>query len=135
MTESSEATVNDLYAATLNAPVLERTSDDHRCHTRYFTLPDATPDTRGFTATAELRITHNKDRKQYRATLSATEIRLYPSGGFSQSFSLLGPRLDVGILVVATARFNAAKFTDFINDATAIVQRTATDNTQHHASH
>ena len=67
---------------------------------------------------AELSIWHHKDARCYRATLSATSIRLQ-GGMFGQRFSLFAARTTTQVLSIPAARFNAAKFAQFTTDVHA----------------
>lgn len=119
------ATVNDLFAATRSEPTYRHTSHDQRSVTTYWTLPGATPDAHQFTASAELRVTHDKDAKQYPATLRSTTIRLYPSGGFGQSFQLGGPATQVCVLTATATRFSAVNFAKFARTVTTTIDHNA----------
>jgi len=65
-----------------------------------------------------LSIWHHKDARCYRATLSATSIRLQ-GGMFGQRFSLFAARTTTQVLSIPAARFNAAKFAQFTTDVHA----------------
>ncbi len=69
---------------------------------------------------AELSIWHHKDAKCYRATLSASSIRLH-GGWFAQRFSLFAARTTTQVSSIPAARFNAAKFAQFTTDVHAVI--------------
>ena len=119
--------VADLYAATTAEPYYTHPASNVRLVDAFYLLPGSAEAADGdYLAAAELSIRHHKDAKCYRATLSATSIRLH-GGMFGQRFSLFATRTTTQVLSIPAARFNAANFAQFTTDAHALVaaRRTA----------
>ncbi len=119
--------VADLYAATAAQPYHTHPASSGRLVDAFYLLPGhAQPAEGDYLAAAELSIWHHKDAKCYRATLSATNIRLH-GGVFGQRFSLFAARTTTQVLSIPAARFHAATFAQFTTDVHALVaaRRTA----------
>jgi len=113
--------VADLYAATAAQPYHTHRAGNGRVVDAFYLLPgQAQPAEGDYLAAAELSIWHHKDAKCYRATLSATSIRLH-GGMFAQRFSLFAARTTTQVLSIPAARFNAAAFAQFTTDVHALV--------------
>lgn len=84
--------VADLYAATAARPYHTHPASNGRLVDAFYLLPGSAERAEGdYLDAAELSIWHHQDAKCYRATLSATSIRL-PGGMFAQRFSLFAAR-------------------------------------------
>ncbi len=115
------ASVADLYAAAAAQPYHTHSASSGRLVDVFYLLPGSTERGEGdYLDAAELSIWHHKDAKCYRATLSATSIRLH-GGMFAQRFSLFATRTTTQVLSIPAARFNAAKFAQFTTDVHALV--------------
>ena len=113
--------VADLYAATAAEPYYTHPASDGRLVDAFYLLPSSAEAADGdYLAAAELSIRHYKDAKCYRATLSATSIRLQ-GGMFGQRFSLFAARTTTQVASIPAARFNAAGFAQFVTDVHALV--------------
>ena len=114
-------TVADLYAAAVitDPHYVTAGSDGRSVHT-FWLLPDAEADRQGFADAAELSIRHDKERKRYCATLSATSIQLR-NDMFSQRFSLFAARTSTQVLTAQVTRFNTARFAAFTRDVHAAI--------------
>ncbi len=113
--------VADLYAATAAQPYHTHPASNGRLVNVFYLLPGhAQPAEGDYLDAAELSIWHHKDAKCYRATLSATSIRLH-GGWFAQRFSLFAARTTTQVLSIPAARFNAATFAQFTTDVHALV--------------
>jgi len=113
--------VADLYAATAAQPYHTHPASNGRLVNVFYLLPGhAQPAEGDYLDAAELSIWHHKDAKCYRATLSATSIRLH-GGWFAQRFSLFAARTTTQVLSIPAARFNAATFAQFTADVHALV--------------
>jgi len=111
--------VADLYSATAAQPYHTHRASDGRLVDAFYLLPGHAERAEGdYLDAAELSIWHHKDAKCYRATLSATSIRLH-GGWFAQRFSLFAARTTTQVLSIPAARFNAAKFAQFTTDVHA----------------
>ncbi len=111
--------VADLYAATAAQPYHTHSASDGRLVDAFYLLPGSAAEG-DYLAAAELSIWHHKDAKCYRATLSATSIRLH-GGMFAQRFSLFAARTTTQVLSIPAGRFHAAKFAQFTTDVHAEV--------------
>jgi len=119
--------VADLYAATAAEPYHSHRASSCRLVDAFYLLPGHAQRTEGdYLDAAELSIWHHKDAKCYRATLSASSIRLH-GGMFAQRFSLFATRTTTQVLSIPAARFHAATFAQFTADVHALVaaRRTA----------
>ena len=116
--------VADLYAATAAEPYYTHPASDGRLIDAFYLLPGSAGQAEraagDYLPAAELSIWHHKDAQRYRATLSATSIRLQ-GGMFGQRFSLFAARTTTEVLSIPTARFNVAKFAQFTTDVHALV--------------
>ncbi len=113
--------VADLYAATAAEPYHTHSASNGRLVDAFYLLPGHAERAAGdYLAAAELSIWHHKDAKCYRATLSATSIRL-TGGMFAQRFSLFATRTTTQVLSIPAARFHAARFAQFTADVHALV--------------
>jgi len=113
--------VADLYAATAAQPYHTHQASSGRLVDAFYLLPGQAHAAEGdYLDAAELSIWHHKDAKCYRATLSATSIRL-TGGMFAQRFSLFAARTTTQVLSIPAARFNAATFAQFTTDVHALV--------------
>jgi len=113
--------VADLYSATAAQPYHTHRASDGRLVDVFYLLPSHAERAEGdYLGAAELSIWHHKDAKCYRATLSATSIRLH-GGMFCQRFSLFAARTTTQVLSIPAARFHAAKFAQFTTDVHALV--------------
>ena len=113
--------VADLYSATAAQPYHTHRASDGRLVDAFYLLPSHAERAEGdYLDAAELSIWHHKDAKCYRATLSATSIRLH-GGWFAQRFSLFAARTTTQVLSIPAARFNAATFAQFTTDVHALV--------------
>ncbi len=113
--------VADLYAATTAEPYYTHRASNGRLVDAFYLLPGQAERADGdYLDAAELSIWHHKDAKCYRATLSATSIRLH-GGMFGQRFSLFATRTTTQVSSIPAARFNAAKFAQFTTDVHALV--------------
>ncbi len=113
--------VADLYAATAAQPYHSHSAGNGRLVDAFYLLPGSAERAEGdYLAAAELSIWHHKDAKCYRATLSATSVRLHGSG-FAQRFSLFAARTTTEVLSIPAARFHAATFAQFTADVHALV--------------
>ncbi len=113
--------VADLYAATAAQPYHSHRASNGRLVDAFYLLPGSDHAAEGdYLAAAELSIWHHKDAKCYRATLSATSVRLHGSG-FAQRFSLFATRTTTEVLSIPAARFHAAAFAQFTADVHALV--------------
>jgi len=113
------ASVADLYAATAAEPYYTHRASNGRLVDAFYLLPGQAQRGAGdYLDAVELSIWHHKDAKCYRATLSATSIRLQ-GGMFGQRFSLFAARTTTQVLSIPAARFNAAKFAQFTTDVHA----------------
>ncbi len=113
--------VADLYAATAAEPYYTHRAGSGRLVDAFYLLPGHAERGDGdYLAAAELSIWHHKDAKCYRATLSASSIRLQ-GGMFGQRFSLFAARTTTQVLSIPAARFHAAKFAQFTADVHALV--------------
>ena len=111
--------VADLYAATAAQPYHTHSAGNGRLVDAFYLLPDHAERGAGdYLDAAELSIWHHKDAKCYRATLSATSIRLH-GGMFGQRFSLFAARTTTQVLSIPAARFHAAAFAQFTADVHA----------------
>jgi len=111
--------VADLYAATAAQPYHSHQASNGRQVDVSYLLPGhAQPAEGDYLDAAELSIWHHKDAKCYRATLSATSIRLH-GGMFAQRFSLFAARTTTQVLSIPTGRFHAAAFAQFTTDVHA----------------
>ncbi len=111
--------VADLYAATAAQPYHSHRASNGRLVDAFYLLPGSAERGAGdYLDAAELSIWHHKDAKCYRATLSATSIRLH-GGMFAQRFSLFATRTTTQVLSIPAARFNAATFAQFTTDVHA----------------
>ena len=119
--------VADLYAATAAEPYHTHRASNGRLVDAFYLLPGHAERAEGdYLDAAELSIWHHKDAKCYRATLSASSIRLH-GGMFGQRFSLFAARTTTQVLSIPAARFHAATFAQFTTDVHALVaaRRTA----------
>ncbi len=108
-----------LYAATAAQPYHSHQASNGRLVDAFYLLPGHAERAEGdYLDAAELSIWHHKDAKCYRATLSASSIRLH-SGMFAQRFSLFATRTTTQVLSIPAARFHAAKFAQFTTDVHA----------------
>ncbi len=108
-----------LYAATAAEPYHTHSASNGRLVDAFYLLPDHAQRAEGdYLDAAELSIWHHKDARCYRATLSASSIRLH-GGMFAQRFSLFATRTTTQVLSIPAARFNAAKFAQFSTDVHA----------------
>ncbi len=115
------ASVADLYAATAAQPYHSHSASNGRLVNVSYLLPGHAERADGdYLDAAELSIWHHKDAKCYRATLSASSIRLH-GGMFAQRFSLFATRTTTQVLSIPAARFHAAKFAQFTTDVHALV--------------
>jgi len=113
------ASVADLYAATAAQPYHTHRAGSGRLVDAFYLLPGhAERAESDYLDAAELSIWHHKDAKCYRATLSATSIRLH-GGMFGQRFSLFAARTTTQVLSIPAARFHAATFAQFTTDVHA----------------
>jgi len=113
--------VADLYAATAAQPYHTHQASNGRLVNVSYLLPGSAERAEGdYLDAAELSIWHHKDAKCYRATLSATSIRLH-GGWFAQRFSLFATRTTTQVLSIPAARFHAATFAQFTTDVHALV--------------
>jgi len=113
--------VADLYAATAAEPYYTHRAGSGRLVDAFYLLPGSAERGDGdYLDAAELSIWHHKDAKCYRATLSATSIRLH-GGWFAQRFSLFATRTTTQVSSIPAARFNAATFAQFTTDVHALV--------------
>jgi len=113
------ASVADLYAATAAQPYHTHRASNGRLVDAFYLLPGHAERAEGdYLDAAELSIWHHKDAKCYRATLSASSIRLH-GGMFAQRFSLFATRTTTQVLSIPAARFHAAKFAQFTTDVHA----------------
>jgi len=111
--------VADLYTATAAEPYHTHRAGSGRLVDAFYLLPGHAERAEGdYLAAAELSIWHHKDAKCYRATLSATSIRLH-GGMFAQRFSLFAARTTTQVLSIPAARFHAATFAQFTADVHA----------------
>jgi len=111
--------VADLYAATAAQPYHTHSASNGRLVDAFYLLPDHAQRAEGdYLDAAELSIWHHKDAKCYRATLSASSIRLH-GGMFAQRFSLFATRTTTQVLSIPAARFHAATFAQFTTDVHA----------------
>jgi len=107
------ASVAALYAATAAEPYHTHRAGNGRLVDAFYLLPGSAERGDGdYLDAAELSIWHHKDAKCYRATLSATSIRLH-GGWFGQRFSLFATRTTTQVLSIPAARFHAATFAQF----------------------
>lgn len=105
--------VSDLYAAAAAPPYHCHRASDGRLVDAFYLLPGQAHAAEGdYLAAAELSIWHHKDAKCYRATLSATSVRLHGSG-FAQRFSLFTTRTTTEVLSTPADRFHPAAFAQF----------------------
>jgi len=121
------ASVADLYAATAAQPYHSHSASNGRLVDAFYLLPGHAQRGAGdYLDAAELSIWHHKDAKCYRATLSATSLRLH-GGMFAQRFSLFAARTTTQVLSIPAARFHAATFAQFTTDVHAVIaaRRTA----------
>ena len=119
--------VADLYAAAAAQPYHSHSASNGRLVNVFYLLPGHAERADGdYLDAAELSIWHHKDAKCYRATLSASSIRLH-GGMFAQRFSLFATRTTTQVLSIPAARFHAATFAQFTTDVHALVaaRRTA----------
>jgi len=108
-----------LYTATAAQPYHSHSAGNGRLVDAFYLLPgQAQPAEGDYLDAAELSIWHHKDAKCYRATLSASSIRLH-GGMFAQRFSLFATRTTTQVLSIPAARFHAAKFAQFTTDVHA----------------
>jgi len=111
--------VADLYAATAAQPYHSHSAGNGRLVDAFYLLPGHAERAEGdYLDAAELSIWHHKDAKCYRATLSASSIRLH-GGMFAQRFSLFAARTTTQVLSIPAARFHAATFAQFTTDVHA----------------
>ncbi len=106
-----------LYAATAAQPYHTHRASNGRLVDAFYLLPGHAAEG-DYLDAAELSIWHHKDAKCYRATLSASSIRLH-GGMFAQRFSLFATRTTTQVLSIPAARFNAATFAQFTTDVHA----------------
>jgi len=118
--------VADLYAATAAEPYHSHRASNGRLVDAFYLLPGSAERAEGdYLDAAELSIWHHKDAKCYRATLSASSIRLH-GGMFGQRFSLFATRTTTQVLSIPAARFHAATFAQFTTDVHALVAARST---------
>jgi hypothetical protein len=108
-------TLDELAAATAGEPTHTYRSSDGRYQVWYWQIPGTEEDYSGCRPTARLTVTHDKDRKRYRAELERTDFALLDGGrsGTRESFSLR--RQDARLLLRTedVPRFNAKRFETF----------------------
>ena len=115
------ASVADLYTATAAQPYHTHQASSGRLVDAFYLLPGQAERADGdYLDAAELSIWHHKDAKCYRATLSATSIRLH-GGMFGQRFSLFAARTSTEVLTAQVTRFNTARFAAFTRDVHAAI--------------
>jgi len=110
-----------LYAATAAQPYHSHQASNGRLVDAFYLLPGHAERAEGdYLDAAELSIWHHKDAKCYRATLSASSIRLH-GGMFGQRFSLFAARTSTEVLTAQVTRFNTARFAAFTRDVHAAI--------------